>query len=320
MLVSLTALVGARRCTARGLPLITFALLVAWLTYLAAAYLNGHLKPLLGQTLDVQQAVSANVGGRLQGSPEHLVVVHLRLAMSALVWLLAVAGALRALRRGIATPSHALLAVAPVVIAALQPYGGEMLMRVYLFSLPFTACYAAQALLPSPGRRSWTVVFALSAACGILVTGFLFTRYGNVRATLFTPAEVSAVDRLYAIAPEGSVLLAASPNLPWKQRHYADYHYQLLYRQLKFGGAARPTRPQLAASVARYMAGYRPRRSYLILTRSQRVYDRVLGAQPWGSATDLERAVEASPRFARVFDDGDGKIFVLRGKRKRGTP
>jgi hypothetical protein len=319
LLASLTALVVLRRCTARGLPVITFVLLVAWLTYLAAAYLNGHLKPLLGQTLDLQQAVNANVGGRLQGSHEHLLVVRLRLVMTGLVWSLAVVGMVRGLRRGHASPSHALLVVAPGAVALLQPYGGEMLMRVYLFTLPFAACYAAQALLPAPGRRAWVATLALALGAAVLVTGFLFTRYGNLSTTLFTRAEVQAVDRLYATAPRGSLLLAASPNLPWKQRHYADYRYQLLSRHIEATGA-QPTQRQLADEVARYMTQYRAKRGYLLLTRSQKVYDAVLGSQGWGSTTDLERAVSHSPRFAKVFDNGDGKIFVLRRDRKRAWP
>jgi hypothetical protein len=319
MLSSLTALVVLRRCTARGLPVITLVLLVAWLTYLAAAYLDGHLKPLLGQTLDLQQAVAANVGGRLQGSHEHLVVVRLRLVITGLIWTLAAVGMVRGLRRGIATPSHTVLALAPAGLVLLQPYGGEMLMRAYLFSLPFTACYAAQALLPAPGRRGWIAVAALTAAAAVLVAGFLFARYGNIRATLFTRAEVQASERLYEVAPPGSLLIAASPNVPWTHRHYADYRYQLLTRQLG-DPAVPPTPRQLAAQVARHMEGYRPTPSYLLLTRSQKVYDAMLGAHWWGSATDLERAVASSRRFAKVFDDGDGKIFVLRHDRKRVWP
>ncbi|MEA2492843.1 MAG: hypothetical protein QOJ29_754, partial [Thermoleophilaceae bacterium] len=319
MLASLLLLVGLRRCTARGLPVITIVLLVAWMTYLATAYLDGHLKPLLGQTLDVQQALAANVGGRLQGSHGHLLVVRLRLVMTALIWGLAIVGAVRGTRRGASSPSHLVLALAPALLAVLQPYGGEMLMRVYLFSLPFAACYAAQALMPSPGRRAWQVPFVLTACGALLLAGFLFTRYGNERTTLFTPAEVRSVDRLYAMAQPGSLLLAVSPNVPWKQRHYADYHFQLLSRQLKFEGPP-PSSAQLATAIARYMAGNRTGGAYLIVTRSQKVYDDVLGSQPWGSSTDVERAVQRSPRFSKLFDDGDGRIFVLRRGTRRRTP
>jgi len=320
MLAGLGLLVGLRRCTARGLPVITLVLLVAWMTYLAAAYLDGHLKPLLGQALDVQQTVSANVSGRLQGSANHLLVVRLRMVMTALVWGLAVVGAVRGLRRGWANPSHAILALAPVALGVLQPYGGEMLMRVYMFSLPFAACYAAVAITPSPARRGWWVTAVLTLSAFVLVGGFLFTRYGNEQTTLFTTREVRAVDHLYSIAPPGATLIAASANVPWKQRHYADYHYQLLGRQLHFP-PGRPTDRRIADEVAAYMAGERTKAggAYLVITRSQRVYDAILGSQAWGSATDIQRAVERSPRFTKLYDDRDGTIFVLRRSHESRT-
>lgn len=306
MLASLVALVALRRCTVRGLPVITAVLLVGWMTYLATAYLDGHLRALLDGALNVQQAVAANVSGRLQGSEHHLMVVRLRLVMTAGLWGLAALGALRALRRGEASPSHGILAVAPAGLAVLQPYGGEMLMRVYLFSLPFAACYAARALLPPPGRLGSG---ALAAVGLVLVTALLFTCYGNEQAELFTQGDVRAVDRLYAVAPTGSMLLAGSTNVPWKDRHYADYRYKLLARELTFAG--RPTREQLAGAIARYMRGAKTP-AYLLITRSQRVYDRIMGAPGWGSTTDVLNAVRSSPEFRTVFDDGDGQIFVLR--------
>jgi hypothetical protein len=306
MLSSLILLVGLRRSTALGLPVITTVLLVAWLAYLATAYLDGHLRVLLGQALNVQEAVTANVSNRLAGDPHHLLVVRIRLVMTALLWGLAALGLVRGLRRGESRPSHAILVVAPVGLAILQPYGGEMLMRVYLFSLPFAACFAARAILPAPG---WLTSGALAAVGLVLVGGFLFTRYGNEKADLFTTGEVKAVNQLYAVAPKGSVLLAGSTNVPWKQRHYADYRYQLLSRQLRF--RARPTSGQLAATIARYMRGTKTP-SFLLITRSQRIYDRLLGAPGWGSSTDIERAVRGSASFRTVFDDGDGQIFALR--------
>jgi hypothetical protein len=311
MLAGLSALVGLKRCTARGLPVITLVLLVAWMTYLAATYLDGHLKPLLGQALDVQHAVASNVGGRLQGSEEHLLIVHLRLAMTGLLWLIALAGAVRGLRRGEASPSHAILALTPVAMLVLQPYGGEMLMRVYLFSLPFVSCYAACALMPSRRQQgAWTAA-AVALAATLLLAGFMFTRYGNERMTLFTPGEVRTVERLYAIAPPGSALIAASQNLPWQQRHYSDYDFETLGGQLKIPGPT-PGAGRLASHVANHMRGAAPARAYLVVTRSQKVYDELFGAASWGSAAALERAVERSPLFVKVVDERDGKVFTLR--------
>ena len=59
----------------------------------------------------------------------------LAVAASAAVWTLAGAGALRALRRRRRLPwTYLLLMLAPLSLAAVQSYGGEILLRVYLFS------------------------------------------------------------------------------------------------------------------------------------------------------------------------------------------
>jgi len=310
---SLVALVLFRRSSATGLPGIVFLLLLAWLSYMAAAYLGGHLKPMLGQALDLNESVSANIGSRIAGSEGHLLVVKLRLLMTAIVWALAVAGAVRGLRRGRSRASFAYLALAPAAFVILQPYGGEMLLRVYLFSLPFTACFAAQALAPSGHAwTSWRAGLRVALVGMVAIGGFLYTRYGNESATLFTSQEVRSIERLYDLAPQKSLLVAASPNLPWKQRHYADYRYRLLSSRFDPGPGFRPA--VLAAEVAAYMDRERHRgKAYLVLTRSQRNYDELLGAQPWGSATELQRAVTVSPRFRPVIVNADAAIFELRG-------
>src|SRR5205823_719802 len=112
-------------------------------------------------------------------------------------------------------------------------YGGEMLLRVYLFSLPFMACYAAQALAPPHGGwRDLRGAATVAVVAALLLGGFLYTRYGNDATTIFTPREAQAAQRLYQIAPRGSLLVAASTNVAWRQQNYADYNFQLLGHDL----------------------------------------------------------------------------------------
>jgi hypothetical protein len=312
MLGGLAALVLFRRCSARALPLIILMLLMLWLCYVATVYLGGHLKLLLGQTLDVNSAVSANVGERLFGSSGHRLVVHLRLAATAGLWLLAVAGLVRGLRSGRSSPGHGLLALSSPAFVIIQPYGGEMLLRVYLFSLPFTACYAAQALAPLHGRwRDLRGAVSVAVAGALLLGGFVYTRYGNDATTIFSPGEAQAAQRLYRIAPRRSLLVAASTNVAWRQQNYGDYNFQLLGHHLAPAPAGQSP-AQLAAEVAVYMRGaHRP--AYLLITRAQVRYDELMGAERWGSVKALLRGVRRSPEFAKLFDNGDAQIFELRG-------
>src|SRR5439155_3107146 len=178
----------------------------AWISFMTTAYLVGHLNALTGHVGSVEQNVSANVGNRLGGSRGHFLVVATRLGMTGMLWSLATVGAVRGLRRGSIALAAVLLALAPFPLILLQGYGGEMLMRVYLFALPFMCFLAAASILPRSGSVFRTAALALASVA--LAVGCLVTRYGNERMDMVTPAELHAAERLYGLAPPGSVLFA----------------------------------------------------------------------------------------------------------------
>ena len=230
------------------------------MTYLASAYLDGHLKPLLGQTLDVQQAVAANVSGRLQGSDGHLLVVRLRIAMSVLVWLLAIAGAVRATRRGAASPeSPDPRAGAGDARRAAALWRGDADAR-----LPVLA--AVRGLLRRTRARARTRPATVAAAPRARGSRrACWSRASSSPATATSGPRCSPPPRC---APSTGCTRSRRRarccsqrrrTCPWKQRHYADYRYQLLSRQLQFAGPP-PSSPELAAAVARYMQRNQHRR------------------------------------------------------------
>src|SRR5205807_4877494 len=71
-------------------------------------------------------------------------------ALSLGMWFLAVVGVLLRRRAGRSVWSLALLAFSPFITLAMLAYGQEGVLRVYLFSLPWTAALAALALAPFP--------------------------------------------------------------------------------------------------------------------------------------------------------------------------
>ena len=318
LLVALSLLVMANRVWLRGLPVLTTVLLLAWMSFMTLAYLKGHTQALLKQAGKVEQTVSANVGARVHGDPQHLFVVYFRLGMTALLWVGATVGWIRRRRTGVASGSLLILALAPFSLLALQAYGGEVLLRAYLFSLPFTSFLAAASLLPSPrvGSNRRTALAALAATV-VLAGGFLVTRFGNEEIDQFTSGDVRTVDRLYQLAEPGSLLVAAGVNVPWQERDYASYDYETIGRHLRLDGPGPLSDGALAAQTAGFMAGTRWPAAYLIITRSQKTADGVLGSQPWGNTAALERAVEASPRFTEVYRTPDGKIFKVQHAARR---
>jgi hypothetical protein len=313
ILAGATALVVLRLCSFSMLPAIALVLTVTWSVFAAGPYLNGHL----GAQVGPSQAGSllSSVTGRVVGSQAHVVIAYLRLATTICLWGVAALVGLNMLRRRRREwLGHIALAAAPFGLMMLSAYGGEILLRVYLFSLPFVAALVASLLLAVAGRNStWRRASVLGLAGLVLATGFLFTRYGNERANLFTRSEVQAVQHLYHIAPGGSVLAVPNSDLPWTFRGVRAYHYTTLTRELRpsNGPDSGPSGSQLAERVARALNRRGVPASYLVITRSNRQYDRVVGQATWGSVARLQRGVERSPSFRTVYATPDATIFQL---------
>ncbi len=318
VLAGVGALVVARRCSTRSLPILMGVLVSAWVAFMTVAYLSGNLETLLDEIGDVETAATENVSERLQGSAEHALVVRLRLLLTAALWSLAVLGALRLRRRGRHDSRFALLALAPFLMLALQPYGGEMLLRVYLFALPFVAFFVATlAVEGGPHSLGLRRTAALGAAGLAILAGFVIARYGNERSDVFTAAEVKAVERLYEIAPPGSTLVAGSRNLPWRAQDYERYEYELV-SDLPSWEYMPPTGPRMRevlSDLTEVMREAPGGRAYLITTQSQRAYVNLLGPAPRGSLDRLEQTVVASGAFTPVYSGGGARIWRL----KRGS-
>lgn len=303
-LLAVSALVVTRRCSARWLPAVMAIMAAAWLLFMAVAYLKGHAAGLASQVGSVSGAVGQNVGERVQGTPGHLLVVKVRLLFTAGLWGLAAWGGLRLRRSGGLDTRVALLAVAPFPLLVAQPYGGEMLLRVHLFSLPFVAFFAAAALLPN-SRRARSSAPSLACALLVVLAACLVSRYGNERMDQFTAQEVTAVDRLYDIVPPGGLLVAMSGNLPWRDRGYEQYDYLTTVHLARTTPA-----PQLAEALEEAMR--RRPTSAVILSRSQRASLEILGSLPSAVTDEVESHIETSGAFRLVYANGDARIFVLR--------
>ena len=148
VLIAITALTLSGRVWPSRLPLIAVVLLTLWLVYPASAYLIGN--PPLAEA-GLSGATEANVLDRLSGTAGHVLVVQVRIVLTLVLWALAAAGAVRDWRRGRLDIRVVLLAVTPLLLFPAQLYGGEMLIRVSLFALPFVAILACSVLLPAVG-------------------------------------------------------------------------------------------------------------------------------------------------------------------------
>ncbi|HEX9370546.1 MAG TPA: hypothetical protein VF897_06045 [Roseiflexaceae bacterium] len=308
-LASVAALVVFNRCSARGLPVLLAVVFVGWLSFMTTGFLSGHIHSLVSNVGELSKAVNTGVIQRVRGSPGHIFVVQLRVVMSLAIGVLALLGGLRRLRNGYRDLSLGLLAVVPFSLMAFQPYGGEMLLRAYLFALPALVFFAAALFFPTPEvRTTWRTTVAISLVSIALLAGFCFTRYGNERMDYYTPDEAGAVQYVYSIAPPGALLLAGSENMPWKYQDVEHYRYGTVTRQIRYGDLE---------AVADRMRGKKYPAAYLILTRSQPVFAESIRGLPREAWDRFEQALYESDQFRLIYENEDAEVYMLSQGGKR---
>ncbi len=307
VLSSVTALVVFRRCAPFWLPILMAVMTGAWIILMTQAFLAGHYSWLTGGFGNIFSAFSANVSDRVGGSPEHIFIAKIRLVMTFFIWGLAIVGAIRRFHNGHSDVSFVLLALAPFPLLVAQPYGGEMLLRIYLFSLPPMTFFAASVFYPTTtsGRSRWATV-VIAGICITLLSGFLFTRYGNERQDYMTNAEVAGVHYLYSIARPGSIFIEGADGTPWQLQDFEKYDTYSLTEKLYPAVATRDV-----SAIIQFIESKKHTNAYLIFTRSQKATaESSLGLS--SDALDrLEDVLISSGKFRLVYGNADAQILVF---------
>jgi hypothetical protein len=303
----LIALVVIGRSTLRGFPVILAVMVLAWLSFGAVAFWSGHLNYIVGEVGHVSANVNLSLTGRLQGSAGRLDVLAIRIALAGAILLLALVGAIRRRRLGYGDWSVIALALAPFPVLIVQSYGGEALLRAYLFALPFVALLAAMAFMPSSQPSSFAapaVAFCLVAA--LFAPAWLVARYGNERFDRTSSADLAAVDYLYAHAPEHSTLISLFPQLPWRFERINGYDYESVQNT-----ADPPDTKALTNLAADRGLGTSNRHMYLIITRSQEAAGEALDSLPPGWAYALGQRLVDNNQAQLLYTNPDASVLEL---------
>jgi hypothetical protein len=230
VIAGLTLSKQLRRPTLLLLCLLVF---VAWQAYPAAPFYQFYGHRLLQTVFAAGDFLQTNVSGRISGSGEHLTVSRARVAVTAIVFalgLLALAAHLwpglrerwrrpRVLWHALPHETRFALAwlISTVLVGPVSVYGGEMLIRTELFSLPPLAMIIAAA---ATRRR------ILAVAAGTLIAMaplHILTHYGNELYDYVSPGELAgfrfiadhlAPAKIYGGFPGGGFLKSVS--LRWR--------------------------------------------------------------------------------------------------------
>jgi hypothetical protein len=296
------ALVVVRRISPTGLPIVMLVVLGTWISYMTVTYMEGHLRDMVARIGAVDTAVAANLTDRFSGSDQHVFVLSVRAMTTLVLWSLAAYGAARRVVAGEPDLTWLFLAGAPFGLFLLQDYGGEILLRIYLFSLPFMSLLAANALLGLRSAPGWRPVTATALALLLLLGGFLVSRYGNERMDIASAAEVEGIEWLYATAPHDTLLVAASDNIFWRHRDYELYRYDIVTDELLEMDTRR---------VVERMVDTRGGRAYLILSRAQRAaLELRYGLQP-SEWDEIQQRFDTAPELSLAYENDDIRIYEV---------
>lgn len=315
IIMSVAALVIFRRCTPWWLPVVMGAMTGAWILLMAQPFLVGHLDWVTGGLGAIEKAFSANVSSRVTGSPGHSLIVKIGLLTTALIWGLAALGALHRLLRGYHDLSLMLLVIAPFPLLVAEPYGGEMLLRIYLFALPLVVFFAASLAYPGAIPRTSArkakppalLTVAVTASVIVLLVGFLFTRYGNERMDYMTNNEVNGVRYLYSIAPPNSTFIEGWDGSPWQFQDFEQYNTYSLTDVLP-----NAVPDANVSAIIQFIKNkeHAHAQTYILITRSQRATAEMTSGLAPDALDNLANALIASGHFQLIYHNPDAQILL----------
>lgn len=299
LVVTLLAFFGRTRLKVFGPMMLLLA--AGWVCYAAIAFWIGHFSAIFGGLGNLGGNVTANIGSRYKGSPQHIQILDIRLIVSCFVWGLAGLGMIAGYRQRLEVRAPAILAITPLLVLSGGAYGGEAGLRAYLFSL---AGALPLITLLFPVAKSIRSTVAAAALTALLIPGFLLARWGNELAEMTRPGDLAAIKALYRMAPDNATLLSMSPEVPWRFTDISRFHYDELDNLDSF------LTDDVHALVRRISGN--PQGGYVLITAGEVVLGEQTYGQPKGWATRLEQHMTSSGRFVLVYSDKGSKIYKFR--------
>ena len=286
----------------------TAALVGLWMVVPAWPFVSGHVTDIVGGL--GSGGAGANLGNRVAaGSADHKLVVTARLVQSAVVWLLAGLGTLVLVRQRRRVRTIVVLALAPFLLLPLQAYGGEMLIRVFLFGLPVCAFLVAVFLFSVSSGGVWRGV-ALGAVLVVLAAATVLTRYGNERGEHFSPAEVATYSWVEQHTQPGTTIVTFDQNTPWRWQRYSTDTW------LSVEDAEPGPRWPEAVTPDRVLREIEDSEAtgpaYVVYTRAQQAMAELSGNISAGALDRTVSALDNDQRFEVVHRNTDGVVWRVR--------
>jgi len=309
------------------LPLVMAAMTAAWFEIVAGNFLSAHLYLIGDVGRRPDSAVSAQLSN-LTTAPGQVFVASTSRAVTATLWLLAGVGLAMRWRRGHRDVALVALAVSPLPLLAAVMYGGEMLLRVYFFSLPWIALLAGAAvaeLCRTRQRavfwRAWpTAVAALLSFT--LVVGLCVAAFGQEKSNHIREGEVQASAWFYEHARDASLMMLVDGNFPSRlEGNYARFEVQNFFSEPRYHNhdfipedvprLVRVLEADTRASMGARGVKQGEADAYVIISKSQVNYAELYRLATPQQIASLEAVLASSNAFELVYANEDARIYQL---------
>ncbi|HEV7909443.1 MAG TPA: hypothetical protein VGP03_14950 [Pseudonocardiaceae bacterium] len=304
----LFALLIVGRLWTPWLPVLVLAAAVVWFALGARDFWLGQLSIIINGLGDVGSSAKG-VTDRVVGETGRLVILGVRASITATVFALAVAGWCVLRHRGVKNLSLAMLSLIPFAMIVLQPYGGEILFRCYLFALPGLVLLGGVAMGAAADRMASRRArnhshHVVAAACAWLVllalaSATVVARGGNDAYTSMSRADLMAAGKAHQIAGAGQSIDVLVEYTPLLSAQVGQVRQESL-TSVSVGCPA-------LAEALRCVKDHAP--TYLLVTPSQENYGRIFDDLPPGWTNSLVRQLTASGSYRVVFEQ-DGSVLL----------
>lgn len=214
------------RLWSRWLPVVALLAAVVWFVLGAKDFWLGQLYQITGSIGDLTSSLNQGFAQRLSDNLGRESILVVRIGITLIAGSMAGLGAILLRRRGKRSLTLVAMAVTGFGLAVAQPYGGEVLIRCFLFALPVFALLGAvllNALLTNEHRTLWLRRLGVGVGAGlvaVLITGVVTARGGNDAYVAFTQSDIAAVQEGYDLVHDGQSLdtiAAYAPMTDWQK-------------------------------------------------------------------------------------------------------
>ncbi len=233
--------------------------------------------------------------------------------LTVIMWAAAAVGAVRRWRNRRPTLALVLLAYSPAVVFFAGAYGDEGLLRVYLFSLPWTACLVASAINPVAMGRFRLGALRAPIALAIVIALFLPAFFGDDYSYVMSKNEVQGSVSFYQSAARGTVVLADGDFPDNINERYDQFPELTLYGA---GGILDPAHPPTsnAAKLTKAIKAnvHKPDEpAYVIITDSMQAYGNAFGFLKPNELQQLRTTLNSAPGWFRIYNTPGFTVYEL---------